>query len=73
MLIRGKVILKGVPKIGDVVTLLDILAGIGVKYHFEGDFLHVDSSHIDTKNLDFDKIKKIRSSIFLLSPLLYFF
>jgi UDP-N-acetylglucosamine 1-carboxyvinyltransferase len=61
------------PKIGDVKTFLDILEGIGVIYSWEGTTLNFDSSNINNENLNFEKIKKIRSSIFLLSPLLHFF
>ncbi|MDD2871727.1 MAG: UDP-N-acetylglucosamine 1-carboxyvinyltransferase [Candidatus Gracilibacteria bacterium] len=73
LLIKGKVKLNRVPKIGDVNTFLDILSGIGVKYNWEGTSLNLDTSNITNENLNFEKIKKIRSSIFLLSPLLYHF
>ncbi|MDD3144879.1 MAG: UDP-N-acetylglucosamine 1-carboxyvinyltransferase [Candidatus Gracilibacteria bacterium] len=73
LLLNGKVKLKSMPKIGDVQTFLDILEGIGVKYSWEGTTLSFDSSNINNDNLNFEKIKKIRSSIFLLSPLLHFF
>ncbi|MDD2907946.1 MAG: UDP-N-acetylglucosamine 1-carboxyvinyltransferase [Candidatus Gracilibacteria bacterium] len=73
LLLNGKVKLKKMPKIGDVQTFLDILEGIGVRYSWEGTTLNFDSSNINNENLNFEKIKKIRSSIFLLSPLLHFF
>lgn len=73
LLVNGRVTLHRVPKIGDVITFLDILEGIWVKYNWEGNTLHMDSSKITNDNLHFEKIKKIRSSIFLLSPLLHFF
>lgn len=73
LLIRWKVKLNKVPKIGDVNTFLDILEWIWVKYSWEWTSLNLDSTNITNENLNFEKIKKIRSSIFLLSPLLYFF
>ncbi|PZM85049.1 UDP-N-acetylglucosamine 1-carboxyvinyltransferase [Candidatus Gracilibacteria bacterium] len=73
LLLAGKVKLNKVPKIGDVNTFLDILESIGVKYFWEGNILSLDATNLDNKNFNFEKIKKIRSSIFLLSPLLYFF
>ncbi|NVP17106.1 UDP-N-acetylglucosamine 1-carboxyvinyltransferase [Candidatus Gracilibacteria bacterium] len=73
LMLNGKVRLTNMPKIGDVKTFLDILEGIGVKYNWEGTTLNFDSSNITNQNLNFEKIKKIRSSIFLLSPLLHFF
>lgn len=73
LLINWKLKLNRVPKIGDVNTFLDILEWIWVKYSWEWSTLYLDSSKITNENLNFEKIKKIRSSIFLLSPLLHFF
>lgn len=73
LLINGRVTLQKVPKIWDVITFLEILEWIWVKYRWEWSTLHFDSSKISNENLSFEKIKKIRSSIFLLSPLLHFF
>ncbi len=73
LLLNWRVTLNRVPKIWDVMTFLDILEWIWVKYEWEGNTLHFDSSKITNENLNFEKIKKIRSSIFLLSPLLHFF
>ncbi len=73
LLINWRVTLNKVPKIGDVITFLDILEWIWVKYEWEWSTLHFDSTKITNENLNFEKIKKIRSSIFLLSPLLHFF
>lgn len=73
LLLNWKVKLKTMPKIWDVQTFLDILEWIWVKYCWEWTTLFFDSSNINNDNLNFEKIKKIRSSIFLLSPLLHFF
>ncbi|ATU05455.1 UDP-N-acetylglucosamine 1-carboxyvinyltransferase [Candidatus Gracilibacteria bacterium HOT-871] len=73
LLLAGKVKLNNVPKIGDVKTFLDILENIGVVYSWEENTLFLDATNLNNDNLNFEKIKKIRSSIFLLSPLLYFF
>ena len=73
LMLNWKVKLNNMPKIGDVKTFLDILEGIGVIYSWEWTTLNFDSSNINNENLNFEKIKKIRSSIFLLSPLLHFF
>lgn len=73
LLLKWKVKLKWVPKIWDVITFLEILWWIWVKYFFDWDDLNLDSSELNQNNLNFEKIKKIRSSIFLLSPLLHFF
>lgn len=73
LLLAWKVKLNKVPKIWDVNTFLEILESIWVSHFWEWNSLNLDATKINNKNFNFEKIKKIRSSIFLLSPLLYFF
>lgn len=73
LLVNGKVTLHGMPKIGDVMTFLEIMKDVWVEYNFEWNTLHFDSSNLRKDNLDIEKLKKIRASIFLLAPLLHFF
>ncbi len=73
LMLNWKIKLNRMPKIWDVNTFLDILKWIWVDYNWEWWSLILDSSNINNDNLNFEKIKKIRSSIFLLSPLLHFF
>lgn len=73
LLLNWKVTLNNVPRISDVLTFLEILEWIWVKSSFKWNTLKLDSSNLNQDNPDFEKIKKIRSSIFLLSPLLHFF
>lgn len=73
LLINGKVTLHGMPKIWDVMTFLEIMEDVGVKYNFEWNTLHFDASNLKKDNLNIEKLKKIRASIFLLAPLLHFF
>lgn len=73
LLINGKVVLHNVPKIGDVLTFLDILSDIWAVYKFEWNTLFLDNSNLEPKLFDYSKIKKIRASILLLAPLLYRF
>jgi len=73
LLVNGKVTLHGMPKIGDVMTFLEIMKDVWVQYTFEWNTLHFDASDLKKDNLDIEKLKKIRASIFLLAPLLHFF
>ena len=73
LLIKWKVKLNNVPKIWDVLTFLDILEWLWVTYSWNGDSLTMDNTNLNNENFHFEKIKKIRSSIFLLSPILHFF
>ncbi len=73
LLLRWKVKLKNVPKIWDVLTFLEIIKTLWVKYEFEENTLNLDTTNLDIKNLNSEMIKKIRASILLLSPLLHYF
>ena len=74
LLINWKVTFNNVPKIGDVLTFLEIIEELGAKVDFNDNWvLNLDTSDLDINNLNLEKIKKIRASILLLSPLLFFF
>lgn len=73
LLIKWKITLNNIPKIWDVLTFLEILESIWVKNEFKWSTLILDTVDINNKNIDLDKIKKIRASILLLSPMLYHF
>lgn len=73
LLVRGKITLHNVPRIGDVFTFLEIIQTIGVVAKFEENTLFLDTSVLDVSQLNADMIKKIRASILLLSPILHYF
>ncbi len=73
LLIRWKITLKNVPRIGDVLTFLEIISTIWAKYTFEENILLLDTTHLDISKMDVEMIKKIRASILLLSPILHYF
>ena len=70
LLIEDKVIIEKYPKIKDVFNMIEIIKGLGVKVEFEGENLLIDSSSLKTSILFEDLSKKLRSSFFLLGPLL---
>ncbi|MCL2771362.1 MAG: UDP-N-acetylglucosamine 1-carboxyvinyltransferase [Firmicutes bacterium] len=71
VLLDGKTVLRDVPKIVDIKELLAILKDIGANItHRKNGTLTIDSSGIKSGHVLNDSARKIRSSIFLLSPLL---
>jgi UDP-N-acetylglucosamine 1-carboxyvinyltransferase len=62
--------LTNVPRIGDVFTFLTIIESLGVKVHFEGNTLTMNTKDMSLDNLDRVLIKKIRVGIFLIPVLL---
>lgn len=63
-------ILHNVPRIGDVLTFLEIIKSLGVLVEFENNTLKFDTTKMSMENLNRDLIKKIRVGIFLFPALL---
>ena len=66
----GQTILTNVPRISDVLILLDILKYVGVKVDFTGNTVVLDSSSLTTSEAPYELIRKMRASFLVLGPLL---
>ncbi len=66
----GQTVLTNVPRISDVLTLLDILQYVGVKVDFNGNTVTLDSSSLTTSEAPYELIRKMRASFLVLGPLL---
>ncbi len=64
------VIIENCPKINDVISMLNILSGLGVKYKFEESNLVLDSSSMNGFTISSALSKELRSSVFMLGALL---
>lgn len=62
--------INNVPNILDVQNMFGILRELGVKLDYIGKDCYIDSSNINSFTLNQDLCKTLRSSIFLLGPLL---
>jgi UDP-N-acetylglucosamine 1-carboxyvinyltransferase len=66
-----EVVLKNVPRIEDIHTMVEIISGLGVEIHESGDReLTIDPSNVRTTELDGELCRRIRASILLAGPLL---
>ena len=63
-------ILKNVPDISDIHTLIKILEFLEVKVEFQGHTLKIDPRNIQNKQIPHELVDKMRGSIILLAPLL---
>ncbi len=70
LLANQKSIIKNVPKITDVLNLLKILKGLGVKANFSNNVLEVDPKNIKYKDPNRILVKRMRASVLLVAPLL---
>jgi len=63
-------IIKDCPNLKDVRTMLQILDAIGCETRFEGNIITVNSKPLDTYSIPENLVSEMRSSIFLLGPML---
>lgn len=63
-------IIKGCPDLSDVALMFDILKALGCKIIVEGDTVLVDSSTLNNTEISDNLAKEMRSSIFLMGPML---
>lgn len=66
----GKTVLKNVPRISDVLTLLDIMKYLGVGVDFTDNVVTLDSTSLTTSEAPYELIRKMRASFGVLGPLL---
>ncbi len=66
----GLNVIKNCPSLKDVEIMLDILKKIGCKVNVDKDVITVDSSGINNTVIPQDLVTEMRSSIFILGPIL---
>ncbi|MFC1612581.1 UDP-N-acetylglucosamine 1-carboxyvinyltransferase, partial [Patescibacteria group bacterium] len=70
LLARKKCTIKNVPDIVDVRVMLEILKSLGLKIKYEKHTVFIEPNTISLKGLNQKLVKKLRSSILILGPLL---
>lgn len=73
LLSKSKVIIKNVPKIQDVIDLIEIIKTINVKVESFKDFLIIDSTNIEYRSLTNELVKKFRASYYFMGLMLSLF
>ena len=67
----GPVTLQNIPKIGDVETLLEIVASLGAEVHWDDEnTVTIDASSVSSGSVDQALSERIRASLLLAGPLL---
>src|SRR5215211_2007709 len=69
LLAPGKTVLRNVPRIKDVDTMLAVLEGLGAETSFHGHTLEIDASSIDSYTASYELVRQMRASIVVLGPL----
>ncbi len=63
-------VIKNVPRLNDVATMLQILTSLGCKVKWEGSTVIVDSSTANCTEVPEHLVKEMRSSIIFMGPIL---
>ncbi len=70
LLNNGKNIIRNVPEVNDIYTMLKLLNSLGVKTTFENHIITLDTSNITSQIAPYEHVKKMRASVYVLGPLL---
>ena len=70
LLSKGPIVLRNAPDIVDVRSKAKLLGSLGAQIQWIGTDLHIDCSKIDSSSVDIELAQSIRTSFFLLGPLL---
>ena len=71
LLVPGKTVLRNVPRIRDVYTLMEIFGRLGAICTFrDDDSLEIDATHLSTSVAPNELVSKMRASFYVLGALL---
>ena len=73
LLTEEKVVLKNIPAIEDTKIMAQIAEGLGAKVEVNGNDITIESSRLNSSDMDSDLSSKIRSSLLFVAPLLHRF
>lgn len=71
LLAKGETILRNVPSIGDVHTMMDMLRALGVKCEQDSQgVVRIDATDIEATEAPYELVKRMRASFCVLGPVL---
>ncbi|MCS1350626.1 UDP-N-acetylglucosamine 1-carboxyvinyltransferase [Mechercharimyces sp. CAU 1602] len=70
VLAEGVYEIRDVPRLSDIEVMIDILEALGARITRIGHTIWVNTFHLNTSHIPHDLMRKMRSSIFLMGPLL---
>ena len=70
LLSKKKIVLKNLPKVQDIETMLSLLESLGSKIKFKKDKIEIDNSKQNKKFASYNLVKTMRAGILVLGPLL---
>jgi UDP-N-acetylglucosamine 1-carboxyvinyltransferase len=68
--INGKVVIKNIPEIKDVLAMVEILKDLGSKISLKNNVLTADNTMIEKRDPNQEMVRHLRASILFIAPLL---
>lgn len=70
ILTSGKTIIKNVPNLKDIDTMLKVIGELGAEYEFKNNTITIDTTKVKKYIAPYELVKTMRASIYVLGPLL---
>ncbi len=70
VLVAGETVFHNVPRLTDILKMLEILEYLGASTSFEDGTVRIDAKNLKSKHIPAELVSKLRGSIVLLGPLL---
>ncbi|EAI4413899.1 UDP-N-acetylglucosamine 1-carboxyvinyltransferase [Campylobacter fetus] len=70
ILAKNDVVIRNIPQVADIKTLIKLLQNLGAVYKFENLDLVINTTTINSTKATYDIVRKMRASILVLGPLL---
>jgi len=70
LLTRGVSVIRNVPNLADVMTMKEVLEGLGAKVSQRGRTIRVDTTHVEGHEAPYELVRTMRASAYVLGPLL---
>jgi UDP-N-acetylglucosamine 1-carboxyvinyltransferase len=67
---KGECVLRNVPHISDVETMMSVLRGVGADVRREGDAVIINAEHLSTHVAPEEPVRRMRASFYVAAPLL---
>ncbi len=69
---KGETVIRNVPDLADISTVLNLLKHLGVEYHWHKDenTVTLDASNLKSHEAPYDLVRKMRASFLVMGPLL---
>ncbi len=70
LLIPGRTLIRRVPHLKDVVTMLELIERLGARGGYTDHCFEIDASNLSSHEAPWDIVRKMRASVYALGPLL---